>query len=141
MIRIPIDVSWRSMFLGMRTTYCAGKKLTREYKFADGKKSRICAKGASVFFATVTKMVGKGGETKPRPKKVTQEAFMEAAQEYCEEMILFMEATLQSSDTGLPRWILFARKILKSKKIKGKLKAYWRKRLAAWEKKQKRNKK
>jgi len=47
--------------------------------------------------------------------------------------------TLKTSDAKgtIPSWVLMARKLLKSKSKNEKLKAYWRKRLEAWEAKNK----
>lgn len=66
---MPIHTSWKSMARGMVKTYCKGgiKKGTN-LKFADGKSVRVCPKARDVFYATVTKIAGKGGETKPKPK-------------------------------------------------------------------------
>jgi len=72
------------MARGMVKTYCKGgiKKGTN-LKFADGKTVRVCPKARDVFYATVTKTAGKGGETKPRPKakkKAKKKSFKESAQ-------------------------------------------------------------
>jgi len=134
-----IHLSWKSMALGMKSSYCKkGDKLVLR-DFTDGSKVGACNKAWSVFFATCRK--NHWDETKPRHAKVTQEAFNEAVELYLIDLDLwyFEEATkkLITKEADVPRWVKFARAVLKSKKISATLKIYWQKRLAAWEKKAK----
>ena len=53
------------------------------------------------------------------------------------EIVEWYEATLKKTDVKgvIPKWVAMARKLLKSKRGSPKLRAYWQKRLDAWEKK------
>jgi len=117
---MPIHTSWKKMAIGMRASYKAGKTKCR--KFADGSQVCMSEKAWSVFFATINKMGA--SDTKPRPKK----------KKINEAKLLdwFMEAKMEND---LPRWVSMALKVLKSDKYNAKIKAYWKKRLTAYCKK------
>ena len=67
---MPIHPSWAEMIHAMAKEYTGGK--TRCYDLSNGKK--ICApkKAWRVFYAKVTKDYGRGAETKPRDRKVSE---------------------------------------------------------------------
>ena len=142
------------MLRGMIKTYCRGKgkKGWKSMKFAGKKSVRACPKARSVFYATVTKRVGKGGETKPMPRKVRESVeletyFLLGEAEIAWEKFQIQEwffkrhfqegAAISPKTKGIPRWVFMAKKVLASKKVSDKLKNYWRKRLTGWCKKHK----
>ena len=122
------------MVKSMKGTYCKKGDKTKCRPFTDGTKVCMCAKGWSVFFASINKMGA--DETKPRPKSRMSEA-------YRSKLAAFIEATLKSADlpeNSVPRWVGLAQKVLKSPKFNDKIKTYWRKRLQDWCKKNPKNK-
>lgn len=129
------------MCRGMKATYCGRKKAGPQKcrSFTDGKKLCMCAKAWQVFFAKVNKMGA--DDTKPMPKKKISEATLKrifSESKNKDQIYWFIEATLKSSDLpseSVPKWIGLAKKVLKSPKFSPKVKAYWRKRLMSWCKK------
>ena len=124
---MPIHTSWKSMCKGIlaNAKYCKRNPERKCHSFTDGSKVCGCQGGWSVFYATVAKRVGKGGETKPMPKK-----FSESREKLIE---WFMESTLKSSDVGhIPKWVGLAQKVIKSPKFTEKVKNYWKGRLKKW---------
>jgi hypothetical protein len=126
------------MAAGMKKTYCKkGDKLVGR-SFTDGSKVRLCSKAWSVFFATIRKHGWK--ETKPRPRTVNETVFNEAVEVYLDELRAWFAETVAKGDRSEPTWVRLARRVLKSGASE-KLKAYWRKRLQDWEKKNKKTNK
>ena len=119
---MPISNKHKSMAKSMvaNAKYCKKNPKRKCHPFTDGTKVCGCQGGWSVFFATL------------KTKKVE-----EARARLIE---WFTEATFKSSDVGIPKWIPMAQKVLKSSRFNEKTKAYWRKRLTAWCKKNPKNK-
>lgn len=67
---MPINVSWTDMIHAMAKQYTGGK--IRCYDLSNGKKICASKKAWSVFYAKVTKDYGRGAETKPRDRKVSE---------------------------------------------------------------------
>lgn len=82
---MPIHVSWKSEFLGMKKQYCGKSTSGKEYEFSDGTKVTICKKGANVFFASLNKMGA--DDTKPRPATINETIFNETASQILNELI------------------------------------------------------
>ncbi len=82
---MPIHTSWKSMANSMKKQYKEGKVTCRP--FTDG--SKVCAskRAWSLFYATVTKLVGRGGETKSRSKKINETVFQETVGEVIQDLI------------------------------------------------------
>lgn len=105
------------MISGMVRTYCArGVKLDKTMEFTDGSKKKVCAKAASVFYATMNKKGWSYG--KARPKKVTQTVYEEAVQEIANEMAIMRwwesKQKKQKIEETVPmedyiKWLLYER--------------------------------
>jgi len=76
------------MAQGMRKQYPGKPVKCRD--FTDKTKVCMSSKGWSVFFGKVTKLAGKGGETKPRPKSV-EETYQDEIIEWCLKNVKRME--------------------------------------------------
>lgn len=106
------------MISGMRKSYCPrGSKSDKTMKFTDGSSVKVCAKAASVFYATMKKKGWDYG--KARSKKVTQTVFEMSVQEVADEMAIMewwqekqkkekVEETIPMDD--LIKWFLYERK-------------------------------
>jgi len=110
------------MAQGMRGTYKGGKETCRP--FTDGSKVCMSAKAWSVFFATINKM--HADETKARPRVKTNEATEKIVE-------WFLESKQVKGD--VPPWVFLAKRIINSPKSSDKIKAFWKKRLDSWCKK------
>lgn len=105
------------MISGMRKSYCPqGVKLDKTMGFTDGSSMKVCAKAASVFYATMNKKGWSYG--KARPKKVTQTVYEEAVQEITDEMAIMEwwenKQKKQKVEETVPRddyikWLLYER--------------------------------
>ena len=105
------------MIRSMKKTYTTGKVKCRD--FSDGTKVCASQKAWSVFYASLKK---KGLKDTSAPKKFNEAKLIE----------WFLESKVENN---VPRWITLALKILKSDKYNDKIKAYWRKRIASYCKK------
>jgi len=105
------------MISGMRKSYCPqGVKLDKTMGFTDGSSMKVCAKAASVFYATMNKKGWSYG--KARPKKVTQTVYEEAVQEIADEMAIMewweSKQKKQKVEETVPldeyvKWLLYER--------------------------------
>lgn len=116
---MPINISWKKMALGMKSTYTKKGQSTVCRDFSDGSKVCMSEKGWSVFFATINKMGAK--DTKPRPKQ-TQES-REALIQW------FTESKLETTLNGVPRWVGIAEQLIGLPTTDQRIKNYWKNKL------------
>jgi len=66
---MPVHTDYKSMLRSIAKTYCKGEG-GKSVKITDGSTVSVCAKGLTVFYATLRK--NGWNESKPRPKATSE---------------------------------------------------------------------